>query len=137
MTLDEAAQLIKKHEGYSDKIYLDTVGVPTGGYGHAFLKGSPVSCYVADALFRADFSEVLENYAYLGFNLDGVRRAVVLNMLFNLGLPKFMGFKNTIASIKMGKYRDASVHMIDSIWSQQVGARSTELAQMMENGAGI
>ena len=137
MDLNEAANLIKKHEGYSDKVYLDTMGIPTGGYGHAFLKGSPVSCYVADALFRADFSEVLENYAYLDFNLDGFRRAVVLNMLFNLGLPKFMGFKNTIASIRAGKYKDASVHMMDSNWSKQVGVRSTELAEMMENGAGI
>ena len=137
MDLNEAANLIKRHEGYSDKVYLDTMDIPTGGYGHAFLQGSPISCYVADALFRADFSEVLENYAYLDFNLDGFRRAVVLNMLFNLGLPKFLTFKNTIASIKAGKYKDASVHMLESLWSRQVGNRAIELSQMMENGAGI
>ena len=137
MNLDEAALLIKKHEGYSDKVYLDSVGVPTGGFGHAFLVGSPISSYVADAFFRADFREVIDNYEYLNLGLDGVRRAVVLNMLFNLGLPKFLTFKNTIASLRAGKYKDASRHMMDSVWARQVVARATELSQMMENGAGI
>lgn len=137
MTLDEAAQLIKKHEGFSDKVYIDTVGVPTAGYGHAFLKGSPISCYVAEALFRADFRETIENYSYLGFELDGVRRAVILNMLFNLGLPKFMGFKNMIASLKIGKYKDASLHLLDSVYAKQVKGRANELSEMLEHGAGI
>ena len=67
-------------------------------------------------------------------SLDGVRRAVVVNMLFNMGWKKFNGFRKTIALIDHGDYNAASVEMLDSKWAKQVGPRADELSKMMSTG---
>ena len=42
----ELKQKIKKHEGYRDHIYLDSLSIPTFGYGHMVL---PCLLYTSDA----------------------------------------------------------------------------------------
>jgi lysozyme len=66
--------------------------------------------------------------------LDPVRKDVVLNMVFNLGLPRFRRFKKTIASIRAGDWENAAREMLKSRWANQAGKRATELAAMMERG---
>ena len=66
--------------------------------------------------------------------LDPVRQAVVSNMVYNLGINRFKGFKKTIAHIAAGNYGDAATEMLDSKWARQVGRRATELSQMMDTG---
>jgi len=39
----EIKKMIQRHEGYRPYVYYDTLGFPTGGYGHAFLDRSPIS----------------------------------------------------------------------------------------------
>ena len=96
MNLDDAADLIKEHEGLDLEVYIDTEGIPTAGYGHAFIPGSKIPLAAANQLFRQDFITALEDYELLNLDLDGVRRAVILNMLFNLGLNRFLGFNSPI-----------------------------------------
>jgi lysozyme len=134
MSFDEAADLIKKHEGFSHRIYLDTQGVPTGGWGHAFLEGSKLPLDVATKLFWYDFHRTIQEYMELELDLDHVRRSVVLNMIFNLGLTKFLKFKKMLAALREGNYIKASEEMLDSTWAKQVGKRAIELARMMESG---
>ena len=66
--------------------------------------------------------------------LDPVRQAVVLNMAFNLGLPKFRLFKQTLAAIAAGRYDAAARQMQLSKWARQVGDRAKRLARMMRTG---
>ena len=42
--------MIKKHEGFRDYVYKDSVGVLTGGWGHAFHEGSRLSKKIAEIL---------------------------------------------------------------------------------------
>ena len=131
MNLTETAEMIKRHEGYNDRVYLDTVGVPTIGWGHALLPGSYVPVGVSLQFFDEDFREALRNYASLGLNLNWTRRAVVLDMIFNLGLPRFLKFKKFLTALKSGSYEQAAAEMLDSKWARQVGDRAVELANMM------
>lgn len=135
MATDLEADLIKKHEGYRDRIYLDTVGVPTGGYGHAFLQGSHLPHYIWEKVFWFDHYNAVQDYEAIGFKLNAPRKAAVVNMLFNLGITKFKKFKNMIAAIRAGDWETASREMLNSKWACQVGpARSEELAKMLKTG---
>jgi len=127
-------ELIREHEGYSEEVYFDTVGVPTGGYGHAFLPGSKLTQDIWEEIFQYDYNLAVSDYYYLSLDLDPVRRAVVVDMLFNLGLPKLLKFKNTLAAIRQGDYERAARGMLNSKWARQVGRRAKELSEMMRTG---
>lgn len=130
----EIKEMIKGHEGFRPYVYYDSLGYPTGGYGHAFLPHSPISHDVAILQFEEDFNGTVENYNKLGFKLDAVRRAVVIDMLFNLGLTKFRSFERMIQAIENEQYDKAADEMLDSLWSRQVKGRAFRLARMMRTG---
>lgn len=66
--------------------------------------------------------------------VNPVRKDVVLNMVFNLGLQRFRGFRKAIAAIKAQDWDEAARQMLDSQWASQVGRRARELAAMMRRG---
>ena len=66
--------------------------------------------------------------------MSDARQLVVANMVFNLGWPRFAGFKLTIALLAKGKYAAAADAMLDSKWATQVGQRAETLADMMRTG---
>ncbi|MCZ6898261.1 MAG: lysozyme, partial [Betaproteobacteria bacterium] len=66
--------------------------------------------------------------------LDEVRTAVIVNMVYNLGLTRFSKFKKTIGFIELNEWEMASVEMLNSKWANQVGSRANELSEMMKTG---
>ena len=138
MNYDDAADLIRKHEGYRNRLYMDSLGNLTGGIGHLFSVGSYLPCYVVERLFYVDFSKTISDYQTICQNykldLDTVRRAVLLNMVFNLGISKIMKFVKFFACLKKGDYEGAADEMLDSKWASQVKGRAVELAEMMRTG---
>jgi len=134
MSYDKAFDLVRKHEGYRDRIYKDSLGVLTCGYGHALLENSYVPAYIAERFFYLDCKSVIDDYNMFNFSLDPVRRAVILNMIFNLGRNRFANFSKMIAAVRAGKYGIAKKEMLDSRWAKQVGKRAIELSEMMELG---
>jgi len=134
MTDDEIKEMIQKHEGYRPYVYYDSLGFPTAGYGHAFLPGSPISHDVAVALFEDDFCRAKKDYAKLKLDLDPVRRGVVLDMLFNLGLPRFRGFSKMISALKRKDYITASNEGLNSLWATQVKSRANHLMKIIRTG---
>lgn len=129
---------IKHHEGYRENVYVDTVGIPTGGYGHAFLNGSPLPAIVCDLLFEQDFGIAKQDYAFLalreGLDLDPVRQGVIINMLFNMGIVRVQKFRKMLMALSNKEWDRAADEMLDSKWAGQVGKRSTYLAEKMRNG---
>jgi len=134
MNEEELKNMIKSHEGFKPYVYYDSLGFPTGGYGHAFLEKSPISHDVAELLFEEDFNVSVKSYNKLKLDLDPVRRAVVIDMLFNLGLPRFRKFKKLLKALRKKNWTEASKEMRDSLWFEQVGWRAKKLCEMIENG---
>lgn len=66
--------------------------------------------------------------------LNGVRQRAICNMMFNLGLARFRGFKKLMAAIRAEDWEEAAVQMLDSKWAEQVGDRANRLAAMMRFG---
>lgn len=134
MNLDETIDMIRRHEGFRDHVYLDTEGVPTGGYGHAFLVGSYLPGDVSDLLLRNDVQTSIDDYDSLGLDLNPVRKAVLIDMLFNLGRTRLLKFKRFFNALRYGDFERASFEMKDSKWARQVKGRAVELAEMMRTG---
>lgn len=61
------------------------------------------------------------------------KQEVIINMLYNLGLKKFSGFKKMIKAIKERNWKEAAKEMINSKWCKQVVNRCHELSEKMEN----
>jgi lysozyme len=64
-------------------------------------------------------------------DLSDVRQRVLVDMVFNLGISRFMQFQNAISAIESGDYDKAAEEMLDSRWAKQVGQRAHRLANAM------
>lgn len=140
---------LKRHEGFRAKSYKCSAGRWTIGYGHN-IEAAPIPGCISSrpgdlvlskpdavALLWLDL-QVCENQVKreLSFYqpLDAVRRAVLLNMCFNMGIRGLSKFRGTLACISNRQWTDAGYHMLKSLWARQVGARARELAEMMRTG---
>ena len=131
-TYKDIAEMIRSHEGgYAEKVYTDSVGVPTGGWGHAFHIGSRIPLPVATALFDMDFRTAIDDYNSFNLDLCENRKAVIVDMLFNLGIVRFKTFKKLIVRIHARDFSGAADEMVDSKWYGQVGKRAQMLVKMM------
>jgi len=130
-------QRLIREEGLRLKPYVDTVGKITIGVGHN-LTDKGITYDVAMQLLDADMEEVIQGLQLRGApwfsGLDQVRQQVCCDMAFNLGVPGFFKFVNTIRAIQQGDFERAAAHMRASKWATQVGGRAELLATMMESG---
>ena len=118
------------------KPYLDTKKKLTIGVGRN-LDDVGITRDEAWALLNNDIARVRREVrrAFPWFSkVNPVRKDVVLNMVFNLGLQRFRGFRKAIAAIKAQDWDEAARQMLDSQWASQVGRRARELAAMMRRG---
>ena len=127
--------LIKKHEGLRLKPYLDSVNKWTIGFGRN-LSDNGISKYEAELMLVSDIEEVYRDLSCFKWisDLNHAREAVIVDMVYNLGINRFKGFKKTIAHLSAGDFYLASIEMLDSKWAKQVGYRAIELSHMMKTG---
>lgn len=128
-------QQLIKHEGLRLQPYLDTVGKWTIGVGRN-LSDNGISESEALLMLRNDIATAeRELMSQSWFNaLDAVRKDVMINMCFNIGLTRLLGFKNMIAALTVHDYDKAATEMLDSKWARQVGNRAIELSNIMRSG---
>jgi lysozyme len=128
--------MLIRHEGLELKVYVDSVGIETIGVGRNLVD---VGITREEALYLLDhdITDTLADCRRVFYWFDDISQArqdVVANMVFNMGLRRFRGFKQTIRYIEMNQFDDASTEMLDSKWAGQVGNRATELSRMMADG---
>lgn len=133
--MDHLLESVKYHEGYRDTAYQDSVGVWTIGYG-TNLQTLRIDRELAEKWLREKlaearaFAETLPEWAVL----DGPRRDVVVEMIYNLGERGYSLFVNTRRAMQEGRFEDAAKGMLGSKWARQVGLRATRLAAQMRTG---
>jgi len=128
---------IKKHEGLRLKPYMDAVGKITIGYGRN-LDDNGITKDEAEDMLRHDIrqAEVSAGQFTWYRKLNRSRKDVIVEMIFNMGLPRVLTFKKMIQALRGDDFSEASLQMLDSKWATQVGIRAETLALKMENGEG-
>ena len=153
-------KLIEKlilHEGLKLNVYKDTLGIDTIGIGRN-LEDRGISKEELDAMDIPNIETVYQfgitevDAVYLAENdvqiveeelvrahpcvdrLDAVRQLVLVDMAFNMGVPRLCKFKKMWAAIHEDDFSTAAKEMMDSRWATQVKSRADKLANMMHNG---
>lgn len=127
---------LRRHEGVRVKPYRDTVGKTTIGVGRN-LDDVGVSEDEILIMLRNDIARAqrgLDATLPWWTGLGPARARVLLDMCFNLGIERLLGFSATLSAMREGRYEDAARDMLASRWAQQVGRRAVELAQTMRTG---
>lgn len=125
------SQLIS-HEDNRQFVYDDATGKPIGpgsvvkgnpsiGIGRN-LHGKGLSLTERAYLLDNDISDALrEAMIFPWFEaLDPVRQNVVVELIFNMGLPRFRTFKQFIRRMSERQWTVAAYELEDSLWSRQV-----------------
>lgn len=127
---------IKQNEALRLRLYPDSVGKLTIGWGHN-IQDKGISQAVADMMFDEDLhdaeADLLRELPWTTM-LDPVRKEVLVEMSFNMGIKSLLTFKATLSALQTGDYKQAAGHMLDSLWHKQVGARAETLAKIIETG---
>jgi len=133
--MDHLKPWIKKHEGYSSKPYLDTVGKLTIGWGHN-LDYLGITVDEAEFILSNDIKRCetqLAKFTWYTSQPENVKNAL-FNMCFNMGITRLLGFKRMIAALIVKDYTKASIEALDSKWATQVHGRAKDIALMIRQG---
>lgn len=155
--ITEAKPVITAHEGERFRVYKDTMGIPTIGIGFNLLDPDARQLCVAcgadyGALLRglAELTPEQSNYLYQQSALDVLewltvifpayftyslnRQIALLDMGYNLGEPRFKGFRMMISAILSVDWAQAAEQALRSEWAAQVGHRATQDAAWLSEG---
>ena len=129
----ELCERIKFAEGFRDKPYLCTEGVPTFGYGLTY-----ITEYEAEWILRRRVREcvsLVEGYAQNeNVSLDEFRVKILAEMTYQLGFKGVLRFKKMWKALKEFDYEGAAKEMLNSKWHIQTPSRCEYLAKKMKEG---
>ncbi len=116
------------------------VGHPTIGIGRA-LDTHGIAASEAESMFASDvaFTEagIIAAQPWVA-GLDDVRRAVLVNMGFQLGLGGVLAFRHMLAALEAADYPAAAAAALNSAWAQEMAAfgssRARRLAAQLVSG---
>ena len=125
---------IKRHEGYSKRVYKDTLGYDTIGIGF-LITSLELDEDVCDIILERRLKkneQVLQRKLTFYNDLPISVKNIIQNMYYQLGNGLFK-FVKTLHYIEYGKYRSAAIEMLDSLWAKQTPNRAKELSETMRN----
>ena len=143
MNIGRLIKQLKIDEGISHRVYIDSLGYKTVGIGHLIKESDPeylkdrkagelITDEELNELFLADTAIAIQD-AIIIFNTEWdkippIAQEVIVNMLFNLGRLRFLGFKKFIKAVYAKDWSTAAAEMMDSQWATQVVSRASRLS---------
>ncbi len=137
-TTPEHFNLTKEFEGYSETLYKCPADKWTIGWGRN-IEDRGISKDEAELMFRNDINHAIRDLAGIFPDLHHMEypiRTVLVDMMFNMGLPTFRTFKRFIAAAKRHDKPAMIREMKDSAWYTQVGNRSKKLIELLTSKGG-
>lgn len=137
-------QQLEAFEGRRKEAYPDplTHGEPfTIGVGHCGPEVHPGLVWTDEQIDAALDADITEKMSQCRSHFDWFdrlnepRQAVVLNMAFQMGMERLLGFHDTLAAIRDERYAHAAECMRQSLWARQTPKRAVRLAHQLETGA--
>jgi lysozyme len=142
MNLERLLESVKKHEGYRNKVYLDTLGKRTVGVGHLCVE----DFWEDDKEYEEKFlMTILEHDLQTAIksakqlieefgcdDIDEQAEEILIEMVFQLGKTGVSKFKNMWKALAEKNYIGASYEMLDSRWAKQTPNRAKAMADLMK-----
>ncbi len=142
MNLERLLESVKKHEGYRNKVYLDTLGKRTVGVGHFCVE----DFWEDDKEYEESFlmeilqkdlqeairgaKELMEEHGCA--DIDERAEEILIEMVFQLGMTGVSKFRNMWKCLSELNYLGASFEMLDSRWAKQTPNRAKDMAEQMK-----
>lgn len=123
-------------EGLRLKAYQDPLGVWSIGYGtnlqELTIDRGLATRWLASKL--AESERECERFPWYA-GLSPKRQRALVELTYNLGMPRLTGFTKMLQAMSERKYDDAARELLNSKWASQVGTRrSTRIAELIRNG---
>ena len=142
--MDKLLESVKRHEGYRNKVYLDTLGKRTVGVGHLCVE----DFWEDDKEYEESFlMEILEKDLQSAIDqaddmckdlkISSDAKIIIIEMIFQLGGTGVSKFRKMWQALQQDPpdYAEASVQMLDSRWAKQTPNRAQEMAKHMKECA--
>ena len=136
MQINQIISDLERDEGVRLKPYLDTIGKTTIGIGRN-LTDNGITAAEAKMLLQNDLFRVaneLDRVAPWWREMSQVRQNALVNMAFNLGLPRLLTFKKMMVALENGNFETAWAEAMGSKWAAQVGERANRIADSFIKG---
>lgn len=124
-----AEKLISSEEGFSELAYRDKSGAIDIGPG-INLEAQPIPNHLARTWETIIVLKIkikcLEHFPWYN-DYSSVRKAVIIDMIYNLGFKKFNGFTNLLHALSTHDIQEAGKEMLNSKWHSELPDRSEHL----------
>ena len=141
MNMERLLQSVKDHEGYRNKVYLDTLNKRTIGVGHLCVEDFWEDDKEYEEKFLMDILEADLQNAIKGakdlmsengcMDMDEVAEEIIIEMIFQLGKTGVSKFKNMWKALSALEYSTAASEMLDSRWAKQTPNRAQAMSAEM------
>ena len=143
-TYNKLLESVKKHEGYRNKVYLDTLGKRTVGVGHLCVEDFWEDGKEYDEKFlmdtlQKDLQGSIDGAEDLckGLKISDDAKILIIEMIFQLGKTGVKKFRNMWKALQQDppQYDVAATEMLDSRWAKQTPNRAKEMSNHMRDCA--
>ena len=134
INMEELFEDIKRHEGFRSKVYDDSLGIPTIGYGFAIkdLELDEDDCnHILEKKISKLIPQIFSRWKFLNDAPNDVK-IVVVNMCYQMGVNGVSKFKKFLQALEEQDYGWAAIEMLDSKWSKQTPTRAQELSDKIK-----
>ena len=144
MNYDNLMESVKKHEGYRNKVYLDSLGKRTIGYGHLcvedkWVDGWEYSQVELENVLKEDLQYAINQGEGMckDLKISDDAKFLIIEMIFQLGKTGVSKFRKMWKALKEDppNYEEASIQMLDSRWAKQTPNRAKEMSDHMRDCA--
>jgi|TARA_A100001515_G_scaffold15402_3_gene11371 lysozyme len=136
--MSKLIEQLKRHEGVRTHAYQCTANMTTVGVGRNIDEDGGIGLSIDEIEFLLEndikrCKQELISFPWFS-QIDSVRQDALVNLCFNLGMTRLLGFRNALTAMSVGDYDKAADEFMDSRWAKQVGSRAEEVCAMIRTG---
>ena len=131
--MSKLIEAVKLSEGFRDRVYKDSLGIDTIGYGFA-IKDLVLDEDISEMILKRKLEALIER---VNKRFDFVEclpeeaQEVIYEMCYQLGVTGVSKFKKTLLYLENEEFNMASKEMLDSKWARQTPNRAKRLSDII------
>ena len=144
MNYDKLIESVKKHEGYRDVVYRDTLNKRTVGFGHLCVEdhwedGKKYDKKYLEDILKEDLQYAINQGEGMckDLKISDDAKFLIIEMIYQLGSAGVQKFRNMWSALAEDppNYFEAHVQMLDAKWAKQTPGRAKEMSGHMRDCA--